>query len=121
SQSPHIGPLVYGGHAADHDIARNALGNSGFGSDGYIVTDMQMSGNAYLSGESAIVADMGGAGDTYLRDDEAVSSHLNIMPQLDEIVDFGTVADTRGIENSPVDGGIGSHLDVVADGNATYL
>lgn len=47
SQSPHIGPLVYGGHAADHDVARNALGNSGFGSDGYIVTDMQMSGNAY--------------------------------------------------------------------------
>ena len=43
------------------------------------------------------------------------------MPDLSEIVDFGAVTYAGGIEHGPVNGGVGPHLDGVADGDFADL
>lgn len=43
------------------------------------------------------------------------------MPDLSEIVDFCAVTYAGGIEHGPVNGGVGPHLDGVADGDLADL
>ena len=42
------------------------------------------------------------------------------MPDLSEIVDFCAVTYAGGIEHGPVNGGVGPHLDGVADGDFIF-
>ncbi len=85
------------------------------------VADGAMAGDSDLAGENDVVADDGGSGEAGLRADERVSSDLRPVAHLNEIVDFCAGADFGSADGCAVDGGVGLHVDSIADADGTGL
>src|SRR5262249_48446135 len=56
-----------------------------------------------------------------LRDEYRMFTHLHVVPDLDEIVDFRAAADDRVAERRAVDGAVRADLHVVLDDDASGL
>jgi len=80
-----------------------------------------MAGDSTLAGENYIVAQRGAAGNSGLSDDDTASTHLNVVPDLNQIINPATVADDGVRPGAAVDCRIGADFDVVADDDTTEL
>ena len=85
------------------------------------VADGAMAGYADLAGENDVVADDRRAGEAGLRTDQRVISDTRSVADLDEIVDFCSVADFGCADCRAVDGGVGLDIDVAADADRARL
>lgn len=99
------------------DVAHDA----GFGSDGGLAAEFEVARDAGLGGDDAIVGELCAAGKSNLAHDEAMVAYDHVMRDMDEVVDFGALADDCGAEGRAIDGGIGADLDVVANDDVADL
>ncbi len=54
-------------------------------------------------------------------DDDAMASHHDVVPDLDQIINFGAFADNGVLKSPAVDGRVGADVDVVLDDDAAHL
>ena len=113
--------VVEAGRAGDHFAGRDVVRDGRLRGEDDAVADGAVAGDADLAGEDDVVADDGGAGEAGLRADERVFADAGAVADLDEIVDFGAVADFGGADGGAIDGGVGLHVDAVADANGAGL
>lgn len=113
--------IVEAGRAGDYFTGRNVVRNGGLRCEDYAVADGAMAGDSDLAGENDVVTDDGRAGEAGLRADERVIADARSVADLNEIVHFGAVADFGCADGGAVDGGVGLHVDAVADAHGAGL
>ena len=77
--------------------------------------------DTYLSGQRHAVAEAGAARDPDLRDQEAAFAGFHVVAQHDEVIDLGAAPHAGFGEAPAVDGGIGTHFDVVFQHHVAQL
>ena len=82
---------------------------------------MDVIGDSRLPRNYDVVTGRAGTRDAHLTDQEVMLADLNIVGDLDEIVDFGAVANAGRLESAAVDGGASAHLHVIADFDVAQL
>ena len=85
------------------------------------VANGAMAGNAHLAGKNHVVADDGGAGQAGLRADQRIVADARAVAYLNEIIDFGAVANLGRAYGSAVDGGVRLHVHTAANANGAGL
>ena len=113
--------IVEAGRAGDHFAWGDIVRDGGLGGENDAVADGAVAGDADLAGEDDIVADDGRAGQAGLRAEECVAADAGAVADLDEVVDFGAVADDCFANCRAVDGGVGLHIDMAADADGAGL
>src|SRR5690349_11687933 len=73
-----------------------------------------MASEADLPAQHNVAAEFRAAGNAGLRDDEAMFAHDDVVTNLDEIIDFGSLADDGRSERAAINGYICANLDIVA-------
>ena len=99
----------------------NAAGDTAFGTDGDIVADLDMADDADLTCYDAVGTNLARAGNARLRSDSRIATDNDIVGQLAEIVDLGTLMDDRRAHSGAVDAGVGANLHIVLDDHIAYL
>ena len=107
--------------AAPTHAGGNVGHHSGLGSKYRTLTDRHMVGNADLTGQHGEVANCHAAGDTDLRDNQAMAADRNVVSDLHEIVDLGSLTDDRVAGGAAVDRGTGANFDLMLDNHAPGL
>lgn len=110
-----------GGFAGVGGVAFEAGGDAGAGGEDGVVPDGDVAGDADLGGDGYVVANFCAACDAGLGDDEAVFADGAVVADLDEVIDFGALADGGFAKACAVDGGVGADFDVVCDFDDTDL
>ena len=110
-----------GGDAADHGFWRDIVGDGGAGGDHGTVANGLVIADGDLSAENYGGAEGGAAGESGLTDDDAVRADDDVVPYLDEIVDFGAMADARHAELGAVDADAGADLHIILNNNGSDL
>src|SRR5688572_6978369 len=77
--------------------------------------------HAGLPTENDIILELGAAGDSDLGTKKAVPTDHHVVPDLHQIVDFRSLADDRAAEPRPIDCGVRTNLNIVADRNNADL
>src|SRR5665213_1639182 len=104
------------------DLARwYVIGDAGLAADPRARADLDMTDRSGLSADGDKVAKPGTAGNTGLGHQDAISSDLNVVRHLNQIVDHGAAADHRVRAGAAIDRGIGANLDIVADDDTAQL
>ena len=86
-----------------------------------MVGDLLMADNASLSTEHNIFSCFDGACDPRLRHDNIVGANIDIVTDLNEIVDFGSTADSGHFEPRAVDGCIRTDRHIIFDDDNAKL
>jgi len=107
--------------AAPTHAGGNVGHHSGLGSKYRTLADRYMVGNADLTGQHGEVGNCRAAGDTDLRDNQAMAADRNVVSDLHEIVDLGSLTDDRVAGGAAVDRGIGANFDLILDNHAPGL
>ena len=105
-------PSYAGRHIAPHITA---------GSDLSAGANLDMANDADLTAEGHEIAEFGTARDTGLSHNNAMPSNHDVVPDLDEIINFGALPDDRIAQGTPVDGRIGPDLDTVLNDDPANL
>src|SRR5688572_33259838 len=71
--------------------------------------------------DGAMPADVGAAGDAGASRDRGMRADAHVVADLNLVVELGALLDHGVVERSAVDGGVGSDLDVVAEGYSADL
>ena len=85
------------------------------------VGDGDMSDEARLSTHHAVLAEMRRAAHAHLCRQSGVLSYLHIVGQMDKIIQFHALVDTRRAHRGAVDGGVGPDFHVVVDDHIAHL
>ena len=80
-----------------------------------------MSYQTNLSGQHHAVTELCRAGYPHLRDNYAVPANLDIVCDLNQIIDLGSLSDFGRTESAAVYGGVGADFDIVAYFNPPNL
>src|SRR5476649_737335 len=80
-----------------------------------------MTGHASLAGEHDMIAELGRTGNPDLRHDQTMPADLHVMADLHEVIDLRPFADDGLSEDSAVDGGACTDLDVIFNANNADL
>ena len=113
------GAVVGGGIAADYGSGGDVRGDAGLGGGYGSVADGEVAGYAYLAGEDDIFPYGRGASEAGLGAEQGVFAYGRAVAYLDEVVDFGSGADTGLADGGAVDGGVGLDFDgIFEDGGA---
>ena len=83
--------------------------------------DADVPDRARLAAHDDVVAELGGARDAGLGDDHAMATDYDVVPDLDEIINFRSFTDDRILKRASVDGRIRANLHVVLDDDAVDL
>ena len=113
--------VVEARRAGDHFAGRHIVRDGRLRGENDAVADGAMAGDANLAGKDDVVADDGRAGEAGLRADECIVADAGTVANLHEVVDLGAVADFGCADGGAVDGGIGLHVDMVADADGAGL
>jgi len=100
---------------------RHILRNTRLRHNDALVTDGQMPRNADLARDGYLVANDGATGDADQRADKAMIADGAVVADLNEVVDFRTLAHAGPTKATAVDGRVGTDLDVVANLDVTDL
>src|SRR5262245_43113585 len=65
--------------------------------------------------DAAVAADASAAGDAHTAGNGRMSTDAAVVSDLNLVVQFDALFDHRVVQRAAVDGGVGSHFDVVAD------
>ena len=84
-----------GGGAEDFFAIGNVAHDAGLCHGDGVVADLQMAGDADLAAENDVIAELRAAGDAHLRNEQAVIADGDVVGDLDEVVDFRSLADGR--------------------------
>jgi len=110
------------GRCSQHGFAvRDAVDDSGLGSDRHVVADGDVTDDAHLSADDAVVPQGRRAGDPDLSDEKAMRADLRAMSDGYEIAQLAAPADDRIVERASLDAATASDLDVVLDHKASDL
>src|SRR5205814_3137161 len=77
--------------------------------------DHDMSADSSLPGQDCSVADRHRPGYSDLRHDQALFTDSNVVRDVNEVIDLGTVPDDRVIDAAAIDRAVGSDFHVVTD------
>ena len=77
--------------------------------------------HAGLSCQDTVISDGGAAGNSGLGAEETIRSHLYVMAQVDEIINFCTIADDRIVQGTVVHRGAGTNFHIVTDNRTAQL
>src|SRR5215510_8405633 len=103
--------------AAGLDVGRHA----GLRADQRAVADTHVVGHPDLARQNHPPSEPRAARDPDLRHKDRVLTHLHVVPDLDEIVDFRAAADDGMAERRAVDGAVRADLHIVLDDDAAGL
>ena len=104
-----------GGRAHHLGIVGHVVEDGAFRRDLDAIANLEMAGKAALAGDRDIIAELGGTGDAHLRNKQAMFPDLHVVPDLDQVIDLGPLADHGLAERCPINRSSGSNLDVVLD------
>ena len=86
----------------------------GLSSDGNSISDFQVASDADLPSEDNVVAQLRAARNARLGNDEAVFPDNDVVPDLHQVVYFGSLADDSRPERAAINGHVRADFDVVA-------
>ena len=107
--------------AAPFLARRHVVHHPGLGGDLGAGADGQMAGQAGLAAEGGEIADHGRARNAALRHQHAMAADDDVVGDLNQVVDLGSLADDRVAVGAAVDRRPGADLDVVLDDDAADL
>src|SRR5690606_1237983 len=82
---------------------------------------LDVASRAGLTAHHHEVTELRRASNRHLRNQNAIAADDDVVPDLDEIINFRTRPDAGILKGAAVDGGIGPDLDIVSDQNTAYL
>src|SRR6185369_16520360 len=80
-----------------------------------------MTGEPDLAAKDHVIAQAGAAGNPGLGNDQAMFAQRNVVPNLNQVIDFRPAADDGRAERPAIDGDVRPDLDVVADDHIADL
>src|SRR5436190_11761678 len=118
---PHPAPDRPRRRAAPDLAGRHVLHHPGGSRDARSVADGDMVGHAGPAAERDVVADEHAARYSGVRGQKAIAAKADVVADMDQIIQLGTLADHGVVPGSPVDAGIGANGDVVLDDRPAQL
>src|SRR5262245_27201345 len=103
------------GRAEPFLVVGNVGHNAALGSDGDAITDFEVSSQPDLAGQNDVIAQFRAAGDADLAHEQTVFANGYVVADLNQVVDFGALADDRRAKCTAVHADVGTDFDVVAD------
>ena len=97
------------------------IGNTRLGTDVHVVSDGDVPGYSHLSAHHAMAAYFCRAGDAALGSHYGILAYFYVVGYLYEVVEFYTLTYDGRSHSGPVDGCIGSDLDMVFENDIPYL
>jgi hypothetical protein len=91
------------------------------GSDPSTTTDGDVAGDSRLASHNYVVFEHGGSGDAYLTCKHTVRSNSNVVPDLAEVVELGSVADDGFAHHGAVHAGSGTQFNSVPNAHAAEV
>src|SRR5436190_11118688 len=91
------------------------------GRDVDVIDDLQVAEDHRRAAKGAMAPDVGAAGDTHAAGHRGMRADARVVSNLDLIVELHALLDDGVVERTPVDGGVGTDLDVVADAHRADL
>src|SRR5690606_6187974 len=82
---------------------------------------LQMPRNAHLPTDLAMVAHFAASGDAGLCYHYIVRPDLRVMADLDQVVQFGSLADDGAADRGPIDGCVGADLHIIVQDHIAHL
>ena len=79
------------------------------------IAERAVAGYTCLAGKNGIVPHNRGAGQAGLCTKQRVLAHARAMTHLNEIINFGSIANLGCADRGAVDGGIGLYIDAAAE------
>src|SRR5215467_5469812 len=101
--------------------SRHVAHHTSLGAEHRACSDRQVVGNADLATQDDTILDCAAARNADLGNQQAVTPDRDVVADLDEIVDLGSLPDHSVADRPTVDCGIGADLDVVLDDYAPDL
>src|SRR5690606_26184027 len=99
----------------------DGTGHHGHAGDEDVVAYLDVADHADPAGDHAVPADLGAAGNAAAAGHGGVIADLHVVGDHDLVVELDAVANQGVGQRAAVDGGVGTDLDIVADGHATDL
>lgn len=97
------------------------MGNDAACGDSGSLSDGDMARSAYLAGKSDLVFEGGASGDSDLGNDKTVAPDADIVREMNEVVDFGSIADNGLAHGGAVDRDVCTDFNIIADFNDSDL
>ena len=91
------------------------MGNHGSPGDDDVIGDLEMTDNPHHPTDLATAADFGTAGDSGISGNDRMGADPDIVPDLNQVIEFDTVFNDGIFQGPPVDAGIRTDLDPVTD------
>ncbi len=113
--------IVRGWDPANDTAIRDVARSQGLGRDLRAVADPQVISDGDLSAQYHVVSKRTRTPDAALSDDDAILTDLDVVADLNEVVDFCAATDACHAAACPVNGTVGTDLDVVFDDDASDL
>jgi hypothetical protein len=86
-----------------------------------VIANIEMAREADLPAKDDVIAQPGAAGDANLRNEEAMFANAHVVSNLDEVVNFGAIANSRRAKRAAIHGDIRADLDVVTNDDISNL
>jgi hypothetical protein len=102
-------------------IGLDVTSDSRLGGDLRPISDMDVILKSYLACQDDIVARAAATSDSNLRAYQVVFTDRAVVSDLNQIIDFGTHADTCDTVRTAIDGAVGTDFDILFDFNPTEL
>src|SRR4029077_4894219 len=103
-------------------LARRYIGHhAALRPDNRAFADRHVVGKPDLSGQNHVVLDDNTTGDAALRDNDAMATDRNIVSDLHQVVDLGTLADHGIAIGATVDRSAGTDLHIILQDDAAHL
>src|SRR5207247_2257406 len=104
------------GRRAHHlGVVRHIFEHRALGRNLDAVSDLEMARKPALARDGNMIAQLGRTGDTDLRDKQAMLTDFHVVPDLDQVVDFGPLAYYRLAQGRAIDRRPGPDLNVILD------
>jgi hypothetical protein len=85
------------------------------------VPNTDMADRSRLPAHYNEITELSRTGNARLSNDYAMSADHNVVPDLNQIINFGTFSDNRILERASVNGGISAYFNVVLNHHSTNL
>jgi len=102
------------GREATHGrVGRDLRNHPGLGADPSPVSHGKMAPDRAVPGQNDVVTDPGASGHDNATHDQASFAQMRVVPDVDEVIDLGTLPDHRVVDAAAIDTRVRPDLDVV--------
>src|ERR1700733_7296872 len=86
-----------------------------------MIANFQVSRDAHLPSHQDVAAHLSGPGNSAQSRDHGMVPNGDVMADLNQIIQFGSLSNMGGSKNSPIHAGIGTQLNIVFNNNIPHL